>query len=152
MAAAFASEASMTVCKIAAGMFLDDLLQSQHVAKQHLRHRSPQARLGALVMLRDYWNVTIDYDQAYDLVLHDEDTNVRCVALGALIKYAFRSNQFGRLFAEIVMNDNEPRELRYAAYLGLFAVRGWEDRADAAMPIKIPEDVDHAFVDSFLNH
>jgi hypothetical protein len=80
---------------------------------------------------------------------------VRLQALAALSGYYLHTDdrRIGEMVARMVYDDSSPLELRRDAYQTLFSIRGMPTDAllKAASPaFRFPEDVDRAFVESFL--
>jgi len=92
------------------------------------------------------------------MALEDPDLDVRCAALGELGHLYMGTDdvRIGRLLAGIVRDEAQPNCCRLAAYLALFLLRGLVppllplDPKRAELPVRIPEDVDWSFVDSFF--
>ena len=134
---------------LAAGPFVDVLLRSAEAAQQHLTHPDPRARLGAVLLLRDYWGLPAGFAELCErLAFEDPDTNVRCAALTHLGAeyYETRDARMGRVFAGIIGDEAEPRVFRYVAYVSLYALDGCRGPEPDSRTFRIPEDVDWSLV------
>ena len=149
----FETDNRRKICAITAGPYFDELLRSREIAHAYLRHPDPRARLGALLIIRDYWKPSPDFAQVCEkLIIEDDDPNVRCAALSTLGAnyYGFLEARIGRMFAEIVRDEGQPQPCRYVAYLGLLAMKDLEVRQLDAKTFQPSRDVNWEYVESFF--
>ena len=143
------------------GPLVDKILESRQDTLGHLEHSDSKVRFVALSAMVDYWKVRFPdpFVQVCEtMALNDPDLQIRSVALSSLgMCYADTNHaNVGRLLATIVYSESEPTHARGAAYFSLFALRGSRLLRPRDYPnllagnVRIPEDIDWAFVDSFL--
>ncbi len=152
---------SATVRRIShklAGPHLAAMLESRVSAQSYMTHADPQLRCAAIVVLSMHWGNTAELAQTCEeLLFYDPSLKVRLQALVAIEGFYGGTDdpRIGDMVARIVFEESHPSELRHAAYRALFAIRGMPTasllRALSAS-FRFPEDVDRAFVDSFLQN
>jgi hypothetical protein len=141
-----------------AGPYAQSMLESRTSAESFLAHPDPVARCGALVFLKNHWKPNETFAATCErLVSQDPDPKVRALAMACLAgcHAATDDRRVGDFVARFVHDDSSPVELRTAAYLALFTLRGvplWEAFKGTASEVRIPDDVEWAFVDSFLSN
>jgi hypothetical protein len=132
------------------------IMECRGSAEAYLRDDDANLRLAAILALQYEWKPNKEFEQHCERLLRDDpDIEVRSVALISLAGcYAHTDDKrVGQLSARLVYDDAMPRALRRAAYSALFCIRGVPE--DGIGPLRradfrFPDDVDWAFVDSFL--
>jgi hypothetical protein len=148
------SDLERKIWALAAGPFFDELMRGPDVAEQYLTHPDPKARLGAVLLLRDYWGPPAGFTKLCErLAVEDSNIGVRCAALTHLgaEHYETHNARMGRLFAGMVQDQGEPRELRYVAYVCLYALDGCHGQEPNSQTFHIPEDVNWSLVERYLS-
>jgi HEAT repeat protein len=140
-----------------AGPNASRIMECRASAEAYLRNDDANLRLAAILALQYEWTPNKEFEQHCERLLTDDpDIEVRSVALISLAGcYAHTDDKrVGQLSAQLVYDDATPRALRRAAYSALFCIRGVPE--DGIGPLRradfrFPDDVDWAFVDSFLD-
>jgi hypothetical protein len=144
-----------------AGPLYERMLGSRSAAEELLGDEDRNVRLASLGVLSFVWRPKPeDYCATLleEVALEDVDPQVRATALCALgaCHNGTSNPRVGRLVAEIVVDESQPITSRRCAYQALFAIRGaimpaWPGLyANPQTMLRIPEDVDWAFVESFI--
>ncbi|MCR4416021.1 MAG: tetratricopeptide repeat protein [Thermoguttaceae bacterium] len=143
-----------------AGPHLGEMLQSRENARQHLTNPDPRIRLAALQVLEHVWNPKPGDDLSREcerMALEDADPQVRSSALFTLgaCYHGTDDLRIGKLLAGVVRDDAQPSGCRQSAYLALYAIKRQRFPAGlvrtlAQRSMRIPDEIDWAFVDSFL--
>jgi len=141
-----------------AGIHAARMRESRAAAESYLAHRDPQLRRTALSTLAHYWKPDKEFEEACEqMVFQDSDAEVRSLALACLACCYSGSDdpRVGRLAAQLVRDDTLPEKLRVAGYRALFTIRGmpskWILSTCPSRSFRFPEDVDWAFVNTFLD-
>jgi hypothetical protein len=139
-----------------AGAELDNMLQSRTAAESFLCSPDPKIRYAALFVVAHHWGLTKEFaDRCEDLVRNDPDTKVRIGALTKLGTFYSQSDdrRMGNILARIVYDAGQPIDLRTHAYRLLFLLRGMPLAVKEKVwspEFRFPEEVDWAFVESFV--
>jgi HEAT repeat protein len=144
-----------------AGSTLDRMRRSPAEAIAFLEDSDWKIRWAAIQVLRDNWGLQNAVDVTLALkktALTDPTARVRAAAFAAISKLYERTDEprIGKLLASVVLNENEPYEVRCAAHNGLHVLRGlavptWPGLAAIPpTPFRIPEDIDWDFIRSYL--
>ncbi len=147
----FENEDVKKACLKYAGPFFNEMAQSFQATREYLKHASPQARLGALAMMRDYWNHPPDFAQLCESVIRsDPDPDVRCMGLNCLIGcyYGTGDTRLCKWLAGMIRDEQEPLLVRKLAYVVLKATTDTAEPLQAHT-LRFPEQVDWAFVARF---
>jgi len=143
------------------GPLLGEMLRSREEAYRRLSNAEDNVRIVAMEVISVHWGSQPgdDFSRLCErLALNDPSTNVRIVAISALGScYSDTDDvRIGRLLARVVRDSAAPVGCRRIAYQQLFFIRGrpfatWPTgRVGALSALRVPEDVDWPFVDSFL--
>lgn len=151
---AFDSEFTKAVCQRMAGAYFSEMEASFERTVARLSEPDPKARIAALFMIREYWKTFPDFKEVCEkLAFEDEDSEVRNYALSSLCRvgYGTYDSRLGKRLAELVLDNGQPDLRRRVAYTALRAV--WRNLGpeQAADEFRFPEDVDWAFVQSFVD-
>lgn len=142
-----------------AGPWYEKMLEDRGVAEELLRHCDRNVRLAALGVISFVWRPNAE-DPCVTvleiLAVEDPDAEVRSVALCALgACYRGTSEpRLKRLLADLVADEAQPTTARRCAYQALCAIDGrqmpsWPGLfADPPSMLRIPDDVDWAFVNA----
>jgi len=120
-----------------------------------------QVRAAAVNVLCDKWRQGSDSELEYKferIATNDTSSQVRSAAWGAIAKLYSRTDDLrvGKLLARVVFDAGESFEVRFAAYISLYGVRGvpitpWPGLLTRPPTLpRIPQDIDLSFVESFL--
>jgi HEAT repeats len=139
------------------GNSLDEMLRSRGVTEGYLGNQNPDVRYVAFsVMIGDWKPNPQTVTTCTKAASQDPDTRVRKAAIHIVAIYYSGTNDrtIGSLLARIVRDETETFEVRFAAYDGLFAVRGTPTISRPLLNMlpdtfRIPEDVDWEFVNRF---
>lgn len=134
---------------------LDDFLASRESAERYLHHPSWILRWAAIAVLEGIWGCDTDLAAACErLAFEDPDQRVRHLALFTLRRCYSGTNdrRIGALLARTVADADLPSDIRETAYHQLCDLRG-VDPLTSPIPgrCRIPEDIDLALVNSFLD-
>src|SRR5439155_18152753 len=126
--------------------------------ERQLRNPTPDIRNVALEVLSFHWKQKGNFVATCETIAFDDPIpRIRAIALLCLARCyeATDDVRIGRLLASVVREESPYPDIRRAAYHGLFILRDlqltWPGLA-ARPPteLRIPEDIDWAFVNSFL--
>jgi hypothetical protein len=140
---------------------LNPILKSREAAEEMLGESDARFRDVALRVLAYHWRPDVRLAVRFqELAFSDPDECVRSTAIHCLALCNQHSPDpvIGESLARIVRDESQSIKVRLAAYQGLFDVRGVPPHLRPISPAKLlqgevfhfPEDVDWAFVDSFL--
>jgi hypothetical protein len=138
------------------GSHIPHMLENRGAAEIYLKHSDSNLRAAALFVLNDYWEPDEKFVETCErMVFQDSDLKVRQLALSMLTCNFHGTDdvRIGRLTASIVYDSSVPVDLRLTAYRSLFTIRRVAlDKFGAVHSrcFRFPDDVDWAFVDSFL--
>jgi hypothetical protein len=127
-------------------------LQDSEAAARALGDADPHRRHYALYVLVKHWKLGPNYrEECARLAGADPDEEVRQNAILALADSYRETNEsrIGRLFARLVCSEQEPRNVRHCAYLGLLILR-WGTVRPFVPEERFLQEADWAFVHSFL--
>lgn len=134
------------------GSLFTQMLESPRATESYLADEDPMVRCAALYLLSHHWERSSNTARHLErIAFSDPVTAVREAAVSYLGKYYAESSntRIGRRLAALVHDDAEPPELRKAAYVALYVVRG-TPFASYATALRFPEDINWEFVDSFF--
>lgn len=149
----FRSDFARKLCEKTAGPYFEEMLQDFDVTKVYLKHIDPRARLGALLIIREYWKPPPNFPQICEIIaFEDDDLQVRCGALSSLCGcyYGTHDVRMGRLFAEVVGDQLQPLLFRRIAYFALYSIKGLGDQLPDTQTFQFPESVNWDFVGGFF--
>ena len=132
------------------------MIESVSSASSYLQHPDSNLRRAALLSLQNHWKLGTEFGAICEkTLLGDDDTEVRSLATILLAGcYAHSDDKrIGNVVAALVYDQNNPVRLRTEAYRALHTIRGMPVAAliSARSPgFRFPEDVDWAFVQTFL--
>jgi hypothetical protein len=142
------------------GPLLESILVDREFALRQVYHDDPKVRFVAISALGDYWKARNPDPFARvcaDLALHERDSQIRSIALTYLgVCYESTNDpHIGKILATIVSSVLEPLSCRQSAYWALYTLRGRHLTPSSPRPsrvpkLKVPEEIDWAFVNSFL--
>ncbi|MGO8746320.1 MAG: tetratricopeptide repeat protein [Thermoguttaceae bacterium] len=143
------------------GPLLAEMLKTREDAYRHLSNAEDNVRIVALELISSHWGSKPgdDFSRLCEkMALDDPSINVRLAAISALGRcYADTDDvRIGKLLAQLVHDASMPLSCRRSAYRELFFLRGspieaWpSSQAGGSLKLRIPDEVDWAFVDSFL--
>ncbi len=133
------------------------MLSSLEAALVYLQHADPKVRLAALWISSERWpsdnRISLHCER---LALSDPDEQVRAVAISSLgaCYIGSRNNRISSLLATIVASEQNPKSLRFAAYIALLEVQGLSLLAHhppltEPESFMIPEGIDWNIVNRF---
>lgn len=132
-----------------AGMHMTVMLHSPEEAEQYLESCEGSLRLAALYVLYHHWGQKDTYANRYErIAMCDSNAEVRIVSLaffGSCFKYT-GDTRVSRMLASVVLDANEPGNIRLAAYGSLLRVHGYPTEVGRAFALKFPDDVNWDFV------
>jgi hypothetical protein len=124
---------------------------SKEVAIQMLDHEEPKFRKAALEVIGMYWRIKpneLCVAKIEEISRSDTDIGVRGLAI-LILSSCFAGTddiRIGKSFANNVINDKIPKQLRYASYLGLLRLR----RKSILRIADFPDNIDYEYVRYFL--
>jgi hypothetical protein len=130
--------------------------ESCAVTEAYLEHPDPRLRRAAMLALAHHWNADDQFRETYErIALHDPDPSVRALAVSRVGASYFHTDnrRIGEVIARLLLDERNARDIRAAAYLALFNIRGMPPQVYpeiASDNFRVPEDVDWEFVKSFL--
>lgn len=131
----------LRMLKNESGPYFEALTRSRDSAFEHLRHSDPRARLGAMLVIKEYWSPPPEIDGESGertgrpdglhpifeaLAFEDESPKVR----GAALLYLFfwysntRDHRITEKLERVLRDESQPNENRYVAYMGMLEVHG----------------------------
>ena len=140
------------------GHRLEEIQQSRETALRCLNDPDPNIRRGVLALLASYWPPDPAQDDLYRRIISsDPHMGARAAAVSCLSTLHSGSSHQDvcKLLAGLVKDESNSRDLRAVAYRGLFKIQGLEITHKLSLALLncengLPEEVDWAFVDSFL--
>lgn len=137
------------------GIGVQLLVRSKETTEACLDDRDPKKRYAALVLMTYHWGPTEHFTSRCErMALQDPEKMVRSAAISCLgtCLTGTHNRRVEKLLASIVCNESETYQTRSAAYSSLFIVSGIARaiQAELLANLRIPEDVNWAFVHSVL--
>jgi HEAT repeat protein len=135
------------------GPSAQSLFESQEATERRLDDPDPKMRWAAVTLMTYHWGAAEQFKAKCEwIAFHDPDPLVRSKAIGCL-GFCFSGTSEQRIesiLADVVSNDSEDYSVRRSAYISLLRVNGAQKMPPpaSALNLRIPEDVDWAFVRS----
>jgi hypothetical protein len=133
------------------GSNFDLMRQSKELTLRFLQDPNPLVRRAAIYIADAHWKLTAEIaQQCEQSALTEADIDARAMAIGALGScYArMKDARVGHVLACIILDANEPIQIRTRAYSSLLRVHG-NLLDEGRSPVDRPEEIDWPFVEQY---